>query len=69
MKTQTEAFKVQVLLDCIEGHVSKMPKAYGESFRHIMHRDLYQRLTMYTDVARRRIQPAWCDPRFVATRA
>ena len=69
MIEQTEKLDVRSLLDSIERQIEKMPKAYGESFRHIMHRDLHERLKMFEQVARRRVKPDWCDPRFVATHA
>jgi hypothetical protein len=67
MNAQTEALDVQVLLDTIERQISHMPEAYGESFRHIMHRDLHERFAMYERDAQRRVQRT-CDPRLVATR-
>jgi hypothetical protein len=67
MNAQTEELNVQPLLDAIERHIRNMPDAYGESFRHIMHRDLHERLSMYEQEARRRVRRS-CDPRFVATR-
>ena len=69
MNAQTEALDVQALLDRIERQTKKLPKSYGESFRHIMHRDLCERLSLYADVAERRTKPEHIDPRFVATRA
>jgi hypothetical protein len=69
MNAQTEEFNVQALLDSIEWHAARMPKAYGESFRHIMHRDLHARLCRYAELATRRVQPETCDSRFVATHA
>jgi len=44
MNAQTQELNVQLLLDAIERHIRNMPDAYGESFRHIMHRDLHERL-------------------------
>ena len=68
MNVQTDELGIEALLDTIEGQIRRMPKAYGESFRHIMHRELHQRLNKYEQAARRRVQRA-CDPRSVATRA
>lgn len=63
-------------LQDIEKYIVRMPKAYGLAFRYILHRDLKTRGTMpeariqiYKMLARRRIYPTTCDPRFVATRA
>ncbi len=67
MNAQTEDASVQPLLDTIEGYILEMPDVYGALFRHIMHRDLHERLRMYEHVARRHIRRS-CDPHFVATR-
>ena len=67
MNAQTDALDVQSMFDDIERHIHNMPDAYGESFRHIMHRDLHERLSMYEQLAQRRVRRQ-CDPRFVATR-
>ena len=69
MNALTEKFDVQPLLHDIERHISNMPKSYGESFRHIMHRDLHERFRMYEQVARKAVQPKECNPRFVAVHA
>src|ERR1700722_13100748 len=69
MEAQTKAFDAKLLLAAIEARIRRMPKAYGKSFRHIMHRDLQKRLRMYEEVARRNVQPETFDPRFIATRA
>lgn len=69
MNRQTEEFGVQGLLDTIERQIRRMPKAYGESFRHVMHRDLHARLIKYENAGRRRIQPHSIASHFVATRA
>ena len=69
MNALTEKLDVQPLLDTVERHICNMPKSYGESFRHIMHRDLHERFRMYEQVARKAVQPKECDPRFVATHA
>ena len=70
METQTEEFKVQALFDgeAIEQQIRNMPDAYARSFRHIMYRDLQSRLSMYEQVARRRVRRT-CDPRFIASHA
>ena len=68
MKFQTDGFNTQGSLDLIEEYIRNMPHAYGESFRYILHRDLHKRLSMYEQIAMRRVQRS-CDPRFVATRA
>lgn len=69
MNAQTEALELQATLDSLESQIRKMPKGYGKCFRHIMHRDLRERLRMYEQVARPRVHPTTVDPRFVATRA
>jgi hypothetical protein len=69
MNAETEAFNVHGLLDGIEQQITKMGKGYGESFRHIMHRDLHERLKMYEEVARPHVKPDWIDPRLIATHA
>lgn len=68
MDAQTEKMNAQDLLDAIERHASNMPEAYGKAFRHIMHRDLHQRLQQYEAVARQRVKRT-CEPRFVAVHA
>jgi hypothetical protein len=68
MNEQTEALDVQVLLDSIEQHIRRMPKAYGESFRHILHRDLHEQFRLYEQLARQGVQPEELDPRLVAVR-
>ena len=69
MSEETDEFNVQTLFDTIEQQIRKMPRAYGVSFRHIMHRELHERLSMYEHMARRRVPPTWCDPRHIATHA
>lgn len=69
MNAQTESLNVQALLDDVERQTKKLPKAYGEAFRHIMHRDLSVRLNWYVAEARRRTHPKTIDPRFVARHA
>jgi len=59
----------QMKFDMIERMAAKMPKAYSEAFRYVAYRDLNERMEMYLEVAKERIQPETCDPRFVATRA
>ena len=59
----------QLHLKMIAREAEQMPKAYGEAFRFIAYRDLNRRLAMYRRLARRRIHPRTCDPRFVATKA
>jgi hypothetical protein len=69
MKAQTAALNAEALLKSVERQIHKLPRAYGESFRHIMHRDLCDRLSMYADEAKRQTHPTDIDPRFVATHA
>lgn len=66
MKMQIESLDSQLLLQSIEEKIRAMPNAYGESFSHIMHRDMNRRLRLYENLAQRRVQPNECDPRFVA---
>jgi hypothetical protein len=67
MRAQTQLLDPQPRLDIIERHIHNMPKAYREAFRHVMHRDLYERFCMYEDVARRHVRRS-CNSRLVATR-
>jgi hypothetical protein len=60
----------------IERDITRMPKAYGEAFRFILYRELKackemprDRVKMFKMLARQRVQPAACDPRFVARHA
>ena len=69
IEEQTDELNAQRLLDEIEDHVRNMPKGYARAFRYILHRDLHERLCRYEKVARRRIQPKTCDPRYIATHA
>jgi hypothetical protein len=69
MNAQTEQLEVRLQLERIEQQIQKLPRAYGECFRHILHRDLHQRLSLYARVAERETPPATLDPRFVATPA
>ena len=57
MVTHTESFDVKDLLVEVERHVARLPEAYGKCFRYIMHRDIYERLNMYAEVAKRRAHP------------
>jgi hypothetical protein len=56
-------------LRLIEQTAGRMPKAEGDAFRYIAYRDLNERMSMYLEFASQRVQPATCDPRFIATRA
>jgi hypothetical protein len=68
MDAQTEQLDTRALLDAIERHARNMPQGYGKAFRHVMHRDLHERLLMYEKIARRRVNRT-CDPHFVAVHA
>src|SRR5689334_17391546 len=57
MNEETEENHAEALLESIELQITRMPKAYGDAFRFVMHRDLSKRLRMYEQAARRRIQP------------
>jgi hypothetical protein len=65
-KEKTDAYSH---LKMIDQECAAMPKAYGEAFRYIAYRDLSHRMALYRQLARRRVQPKTCDPRFVAIRA
>ena len=67
MDAETEGLDLQGRLDRIEGQIREMPEAYARSFRHILHRELSERLRAYELVARRHVRRT-CDPRFVARR-
>lgn len=69
MNAQTESFDVQKQFDTIERQIAALPKAYGECFRHVMHRDLSERLSMYAEVAKRRTEPATTNPGLIAKHA
>ena len=69
MNAQTEVLDVQALLASVERQTGRLPRAYGEAFRHIMHRELQERLSLYAEVAKRRTKPAHVDPRLVARHA
>ena len=68
MDEETEQLDSQALLEKIEQQASNMSDAYGQAFRHVMHRDLNARLQMFEKIARRRVNRT-CDPRFVAEHA
>jgi hypothetical protein len=63
MNRKTEQLKVQTLLhvDAIEAQISKMPKRYGDSFRHIMHREIHERFLRYERATHDRISPTRYD--------
>ena len=70
-----EVCKLKFVQD-IERDIIRMPKAYGEAFRYILHRDVKShrempasRIRMFAMLARRRVYPETCDPRLVARRA
>lgn len=69
MNAHTEAFDLKNLLDGVERQIEALPEAYGECFRYAMHRDLYERLSMYADEAKRQTDPPHVEPRIVPTRA
>lgn len=56
----------QIQFDMIERTAAKLPKAYGDAFRYVAYRDLNERIEMYLDAAKQRIQPETSDPRLVA---
>ncbi|HVT27127.1 MAG TPA: hypothetical protein VHE81_03830 [Lacipirellulaceae bacterium] len=63
LRAATASLDVRALLDSIDAQVTHMPKAYGDAFRYIMHRDIQQRLTMYARLARRRLPTSQRIPR------
>jgi hypothetical protein len=67
MNAQTGQLDAAPLLATIESQIREMPKAYGECFRHVLHRDLRHFLARYEHAARRAVRPKECDPRLVAT--
>ncbi len=66
LRAATAALDVGTLLDSIDAQIAHMPKAYGDAFRYIMHRDIQQRLTMYARLAQRRLPARERIPRFAA---
>lgn len=69
MVEQIQELDLQSLLTAIERQIEKLPTAYGQCFRYLMHKDLHERLQMYARLAKRETPPATIDPRFVARRA
>jgi hypothetical protein len=69
MHTQTEALDLQELLADVECQIAKLPTAYSLCFRYAMHRDIYERLRLYAEVAKRRTKPELNNPTFVAKHA
>lgn len=69
MESQTEALDAVALLQKIEGRIQRMPDGYGKCFRYLLHRELNAVLRKYDQEAKRHVQPANIDPRFVATHA
>ena len=66
MNQETARLDVQLVLDRIEDHIRHMPKAYGECFRHIMHRDLHEVFRKYEREAKLQRNPDTCKPQLVA---
>lgn len=66
MNAQTEALDVVAMFEDVERQVEKLPTAYGECFRYLMHKDIVERLQLYADAAQREIPPVRIEPRFVA---
>ena len=69
MDAETKHLDIKMMLAGLDVQIARMPKAYGEAFKHILHRDINERLRMFEAVGRRRIQPTSIDPCHVATRA
>lgn len=57
MEAHMESMDVQALFAEVERHVQRLPAAYGKCFRYLMHRDIYECLNMYAEVAKRRAHP------------
>jgi hypothetical protein len=57
MDAQTKARDIRAFLDLIDQQTKEMPKAYGEAFRYLMQRDLYNRVQEYAKLVQRRIPP------------
>jgi hypothetical protein len=58
MATATSDLNVESLFRKLERKTHRMPKAYGEAFRHIMYRDIHSRLSNYHALAERRVNPS-----------
>lgn len=58
MVAQTESLDIQRLFAETERQVARLPDGYSKCFRYVMHRDISERLKMYTEVARRRAHPS-----------
>jgi hypothetical protein len=66
LEALTEKLGVHALLEDVEQQIRNMPDGYRKKFRYIMHRDIRERLLMYKEVGRHRVNRT-CDPRFIAT--
>ena len=55
----------QLHLEIIERQADEMGKAYGEAFRHIMYRDLNQRMLMYAKLVQQRVPHQSRIPQYV----
>jgi hypothetical protein len=55
MNQQTTARDLRALLDLIDVQAPEMGAAYGEAFRYLMHRDLYDQLELYVRHVQQRI--------------
>jgi hypothetical protein len=65
----TKALDVQAMLDAIECRIRRMPEAYAQSLRYLLHRDLHEVLNRYKDIGQRDLSPTHLDPCFVAKHA
>ena len=60
---------IELAIRKIEDDAEKMGKASGHAFRHIVYRDLLERLDLYQSHLDRRIQPNAIDRKLVARHA
>ena len=65
LEALTEELRVHASFEHLEQQIRNMPEGYGKMFRHILHRDLHERLLMYKKVARQYTRRP-CDSRYVA---
>jgi hypothetical protein len=55
MNKQTELRDIRAMLDLIDQQAPEMGKAYGETFRFLLYRDMYARLELYIRHVQRHI--------------
>lgn len=69
MDAETRRLDASALLEEVESRISRMPKAQGQAFRYMMHRDISERLRMYGEFARKNESHKACYARYVVTHA